>query len=85
MMMTPNSPATVVVAKMRFPFLWEHHREDVMQLAEVLRWSHPDGATARTAADRELYRLARDLGWRRDARGIPRGKAAPWVHEREMR
>jgi hypothetical protein len=66
-------------ARRRFPFLVEHHFEDVGQVAALVKLLDGGGIEESRNADRELYRLARDLGYRRPAAGLRRGTTGRWA------
>lgn len=72
------SPAVLRRASRWYRFLIAYHREDVAQVAALVRAHALSGVEESRLADRELYRLAREMGWRRPAAGLQRGATGRW-------
>lgn len=79
----PRALVSVAVlgrARRWYPFLLDHHRDDLLQIAAVVRLLAPHGGVEESrVADRELYALARQCGYVRPAAGLRRGSSGKWV------
>lgn len=78
----PFGQIVVWHAQRWFRHLWDHHREDVLQLAASF-WPEQDAPTKaelNRAASRALYQLSRELGWVKltQKQQAKRGLAAAW-------
>lgn len=60
-----KSPHVFIKAKRFYSFLLENHRDDVEQVAALVKLLVPENNKIDSLkyADRELYRLARELGY----------------------
>ena len=84
---TPGaSPAVLGRARRWHPHLVDRHLADVIQVAHLVAQMLQmgpglGGVWESRLADRELYRLSRELGYRRPAAGLSRGRTGRWVQD----